>query len=66
MSDYPSPNFPIYMSPDILHYAPGYWARRGGDCGCGLMMNVTTVSSGAVDQWQCAGPSVNQAIGGQP
>ena len=25
MSDYPSPNFPIYMSPDILHNVAGYW-----------------------------------------
>ena len=35
-----------------------------GDCGCGLMMNVTSVSSGPRASVQ--GPSVNHAIGGQP
>ena len=61
MSDYPSPNFPIYMSPDILHNVAGFWRLRlwiNDECDQCVQR---TKGQGAVQ-----GPSVNHAIGGQP
>ena len=62
MSDYPSPNFPIYMSPDILHNVAGYWRLW-------LWINDECDQCVQRTRGQCAsvqGPSVNHVIGGQP